>query len=171
MFAGALLFDGDMSAWDVSQVTSMSYMFCRASAFNGNVSAWNTLQVKSMAGMFSKSPFNGDVSAWNVSQVTTMANMFRVAGSFNSDLSAWDVSKVADMSGMFLGVSLPTATYDAIMNAWSALSLQSSVPFHGGGSRFSVSGKAARDALFTMHGWVITDGCGGSGDMIVACGP
>ena len=34
-------FNGDLSSWDVSNVTSMVRMFAQASSFNGDLSSWN----------------------------------------------------------------------------------------------------------------------------------
>ena len=77
----AQLFNGDISNWDVSRVTTMRYMF-----------AWAT-------------SFNSDLSKWDVSRVTNMGSMFNYASSFNSDLSEWNVSRVTDMYAMFFGAS------------------------------------------------------------------
>ena len=100
MFYNTGSFNGDISAWDVSSVTDMSRMFEGARSFNGDISAWDVSSVTNMSGMFFRSPFNGDISAWDVSSVTNMALMF--AGSpFNGDISAWDISSVTHMDGMF----------------------------------------------------------------------
>ena len=48
-------FNGDVSSWDTSSVTDMSYMFYH---YTPN--------------------FNGDVSSWDTSSVTDMSHMFRV---------------------------------------------------------------------------------------------
>ena len=52
-------FNGDLSKWDVSNVTNMDSMFHDAESFNG------------------------DLSKWNVSNVTNMNDMFRDAESFD----------------------------------------------------------------------------------------
>jgi surface protein len=97
---------GHISDWDVSNVTSMNYMFYTATTFNGDLSNWDVSNVTSMYAMFNgASIFNGDLSSWNVSSVSTMGYMFDGATSFNGDLSSWDVSNVAVMSGMFDGAS------------------------------------------------------------------
>ena len=70
---------GDISTWDVSNVTDMRAMFTNATSFNG------------------------DLSNWDVSNVTDMLKMFYNATSFNGDLSNWDVSKVKYMQTMFAG--------------------------------------------------------------------
>eukprot|EP00581_Thalassiosira_minuscula_P020169 CAMPEP_0183722108 /NCGR_PEP_ID=MMETSP0737-20130205/14167_1 /TAXON_ID=385413 /ORGANISM="Thalassiosira miniscula, Strain CCMP1093" /LENGTH=45 /DNA_ID= /DNA_START= /DNA_END= /DNA_ORIENTATION= len=41
MFFHAKSFNGNVSKWDVSKVTSMFEMFDSAVAFNGNVSEWD----------------------------------------------------------------------------------------------------------------------------------
>jgi surface protein len=72
-------FNGDLSSWDVSSVTNMSWMF--SGAYN----------------------FNSSISTWDVSSVTDMRWMFYEAYNFNSDISSWDVSSVTNMFQMFEG--------------------------------------------------------------------
>ena len=62
----------DISYWDVSNVTDMSFMFFMC----GNL--------KSV----------GDLSKWDVSNVTNMKGMFRYCTSFNQNISNWNVSHV-----------------------------------------------------------------------------
>lgn len=93
-------FNGDISKWDVSKVTTMKEMFYN-SRFTGDISNWNVSNVKDMSDMFAITRFNGDISKWNVSNVTNMDHMFANSG-FNSDISKWDVSNVTNMVGMFV---------------------------------------------------------------------
>ena len=99
MVDSTIRFKGDISKWDVSNVTTMERMFM-GSAFHGDISHWNTSKVTDMHGMFYHSAFQGDVSGWNVSNVTDMNHMF-FACPMQSDVSQWDVSKVENMQGMF----------------------------------------------------------------------
>jgi len=93
---------GDISRWDVSNVTDMKFMFEWAKSFNGDLSKWNVSNVRNMEYMFgSAKKFNGDLSKWNVSNVTNMSHMFYEAESFNGDLSKWNVSNVRNMNWMF----------------------------------------------------------------------
>ena len=52
MFWHAYDFNGDLSNWDVSKVTDMSFMFWYAINFNRNLSNWNTSNVTDLISMF-----------------------------------------------------------------------------------------------------------------------
>ena len=63
--------------------------------FNGDISKWNTSNVTSMINMFyGCQKFNCDISNWDVSKVVSMEGMFENANSFNQDISKWDVRNV-----------------------------------------------------------------------------
>jgi len=49
MFNTATKFNGDVSNWDVSSVTTMKEMFYGATEFNGDVSNWDVSSVTYMA--------------------------------------------------------------------------------------------------------------------------
>ena len=98
-------FNQDISAWGVSSVTDMRYMFADASAFNQDISAWDVSGVTSMSGMFyvgyGSSVFNQDISAWDVSSVTNMFVMFNGASAFTQTLcGSWEQS-TASQTDMF----------------------------------------------------------------------
>ena len=69
----------DISDWDVSGVTDMSYMF------------YGCNELESV----------GDISGWDVSKVINMSYMFAFCKKFNQDISNWDVSKVKFKIDMF----------------------------------------------------------------------
>ena len=160
MFRLASAFNEDLSSWDVSVVTDMFYMFGGASAFNQDISGWDVSAVTSMSSMFSgASAFNQDLSGWDVSAVTSMAYMFVRASAFNQDISAWNISSVTDMTEMFSKVTLSTANYDALLNAWSVQSVKNNVTFGGGDSKYSSASQDARDILTgSPFNWTISDG-------------
>jgi surface protein len=85
-------FNGDISKWDISNVTNMSNMF-ENSQFNSDISKWDVSSVTNMEYMFYNSQYNGDISNWNVSNVTDMGHMFSNS-QFNGDLSKWDISRL-----------------------------------------------------------------------------
>ncbi len=102
MFNGASLFNGDLSGWDVSNVIDMNNMFNWASSFNGDIWNWDVSNVVDMNNMFADAwLFNRDIGNWNVSSVTNMSYVFYEATWFNQDIGNWDVSSVIDMSNMF----------------------------------------------------------------------
>merc|ERR1719174_3089363 len=116
MFSNSLLFNGDISNWDVSSVTYMSKMFKAAQAFNGDISKWDVSSVTNMNEMFkAATSFHGDPSKWDVSKVTDMDGMFAEAKSFKLKIcgAAWVHAK-ASKGGMFAGsygsISISTCT-------------------------------------------------------------
>ena len=98
-------FNGDISNWNVSNVTDMSAIFCESkfTGENGNISNWNVSNVENMNYMFAYSSFtgeNGDISNWDVSNVKYMTMMF-YKSKFTGDISKWNVSNVKYMKYMF----------------------------------------------------------------------
>ena len=83
----------------------MECLFSNKAEFNGNLSRWQVGQVTNMSYMFhGATSFNGDLSGWDVGQVTGMIWMFRNATSFNRQLGgAWSGSTAEGMTDMFLG--------------------------------------------------------------------
>ena len=58
---------GDISTWNVSLVTDMSYL---------------------IHGISCRQTFNGDIDGWNVKSVTNMNGMFQGASAFNQAIGA-----------------------------------------------------------------------------------
>ena len=113
----------DISDWDVSGVTDMSYMFygCKELESVGNISSWDVSNVTNMIGMFYESrSFNQDISGWYVSNVKNMSYMFNNCKSFNQDISGWNVSKVIDMSGLFYGCE----SFNQDISKWNVSSVK-----------------------------------------------
>ena len=116
-------FDADLSNWDTSNVTNMSYMFTSGNPefvgpinnyFNaGNIGQWDTSKVTDMSYMFclvglENTTFNLDLSNWDVSSVRNMFHMFEGMGAFSEtltfgNLKNWNTSKVENMGYMFAG--------------------------------------------------------------------
>ena len=81
---------------------NMGIMFLESS-FNGDISEWDVSNVSNMHRMFNLSAFNGDISNWDVTNVIDMHFMFAEANNFSNDISNWNVSNVNDFSEMFDG--------------------------------------------------------------------
>ena len=107
-------FNVDISNWDVSNVTNMEGLFARGS-FNGNISDWDVSNVTDFSQLFQENEvFNQDLSSWNTSKADDMNSMFSKATAFNQDLSSWDVSQVLDMMQMFQGAT----SFDQNLGDW-----------------------------------------------------
>ena len=100
-------FDVDLSKWDVSNVTDMSYMFYFSQFKRLNISNWNVGSVTNMRNMFNSyrsntySSTQEDFSNWDVSNVTDMTYMFTNFRGVNVDVSTWDVSRLKNPREMF----------------------------------------------------------------------
>ena len=93
----------DLNDIDTSKVTDMSYLFS-ALEFNGEISNWDVSNVTNMRYMFyGCKSFNQDISNWDVSKVIDMDSMFYGCKDFNQDIYDWGVSNVNDMRAMFYG--------------------------------------------------------------------
>ena len=112
-------FNQDISSWDVSNVTNMSYMFLVAETFNQAIGNWDTSNVTVMYGMFlGADAFNQPIGNWDVSNVTVMEVMFHDNASFNQPIGDWDVSSVTVMEEMFSGYANACA-FNQDISAWN----------------------------------------------------
>ena len=95
-------FQGDVSEWDVSNVTNMSYMFYGCSNFNCDLSKWDVHNGFDITRMFfACKSFNQNISDWDISNVKSMESMFEGCENFNQDLSSWNVRKVRHRAQAF----------------------------------------------------------------------
>ena len=94
----------DLSNFDTSQVTDMSYMFDDADNLTTlDLSNFDTSKVTNMDSMFFASGLTSlNLSSFNTSKVTDMSYMFYDMRNLTSlDLSNFDTSKVTNMNSMF----------------------------------------------------------------------
>lgn len=95
-------FDGDITGWDVSNVTSMECMF-RYSKFTGKKGIFKIergYDIENMRCMFENSVFNGNISDWHTVNVENMDNMFRDS-IFEGDINGWIVNEECSLSNTF----------------------------------------------------------------------
>ena len=99
--------EGNFNDIDTSNITDMSMLFTFSHPkFNGDISEWDVSNVTNMRFMFNDTKFSGDVSDWDVSNVEDMYDMFYGCNDFNCNLNKWNVNKVKDMRDMFYGCPL-----------------------------------------------------------------
>lgn len=116
MFSGAKSFNQPLNDWDVSNVEDMNRMFSNAKSFNQPLDKWNTSKVKDMSGMFENAKsFNQPIGNWDVSHVEDMSWLFSDATSFNQPLNNWNVSNVMFMCGMFDNAE----SFNQPLNSWN----------------------------------------------------
>ncbi|GAB5527168.1 MAG: hypothetical protein Roseis2KO_50400 [Roseivirga sp.] len=132
MFAGATMFNADLSGWDVSTVTDMSFMFWGATSFNGDITNWNVSSVTTMSWMFRDAySFNRDIGSWDVSSVTDIERMFMGTNSmaFNQDISGWEVGQIQRFNFLFY-VEEGTGAFNQNLGSWDISGMtQASVMF------------------------------------------
>ena len=103
------ILDLDLSSFDTSKVTDMSYMFYGMSNLTSlNLSNFDTSNVTKMYAMFSNMSnlTTLDLSNFNTSNITNMYKMFSGMSSLTAlNLSSFNTSQVTYMSSMFWGTS------------------------------------------------------------------
>jgi len=168
MFKEALLFNQDISSWDISKVKTLAYMFRGAKAFNQDLSSWNVINVTDMSEMFYGASFNSPLN-WGskTANVTNMRVMFFSAGAFNQDLGNWDISSVTNMADFLKYGKLSRENYDKLLVGWSTLDAgETKIPINlrnvdFGSSKYSNAPTvltARNTELISSKGWTITDG-------------
>lgn len=162
----------NLSLWDVSNVTDMSYMFaCVESThnFNSNLSKWNTGKVTNMSHMFAgvHALFDSDYSDvgnwsledWDVSNVTDMERMFyECYKGVSSNISRWKTGNVTNMKETFAGCQRM-----GHLTFWDTSSVttmegmfQGAYQFNSDLSNWNVSNVTNMDYMFSGVQWFIS---------------
>ncbi|MEO1257026.1 MAG: BspA family leucine-rich repeat surface protein, partial [Bacteroidota bacterium] len=158
MFNGARSFNGDLSGWDVSNVSNMDQMFRGATAFNSDISNWDVSNLESAKEMFRETrAFNADISRWNTENLLNADRMFFSTPVFDRSLGDWDIGNLRSMDEMLRSSGLSTLSYDRTLIGWSSQVVKQEVVLGANGVKFC-AGEEARDELSGEFGWVITDG-------------
>ncbi len=106
---------GDITTWDTSGVTNMSFAFSNMESFNEDISGWNMSNVTNTEKMFFfASAFNQPLNSWNMGNVTTTKSMFEAASAFNQPLNSWNMEEVTTTESMFASAS----AFNQDINNW-----------------------------------------------------
>ena len=134
LFTDKTTFNDDISAWDVSNVTNMDSMFLGATVFNQDIGAWDLSSVTEMYSMFNgATAFNQDISGWDVSNVTDMSDVFYQATAFSGDIGSWDVSSVTNMENMFVTAH----SFNQDLGSWDVSSVDGMYSMFDGATAFN----------------------------------
>lgn len=116
MFLGCSAFNGDISGWNTSNVTSMYRMFEGATVFNRTLNNWNMGKVNTLSYMFKNATsFNQPIDNWDLSYLSIMVGMFQGASSFNQSVANIPVNQVTTLENVFDGAS----SFNQSLNAWA----------------------------------------------------
>jgi hypothetical protein len=161
---------------NLSNVTSVSYMFHSCTQFNGQLNwnttnlqilnrclymcvnfnqplLWDTSNVVDMQYIFrGDNKFNQNLN-WNTEKVNTFNNTFLLCSTLKQDFSSFKIRNDADLTSMFQSCNLnstgTSTNYDNTLIAWANDPLTSTGRvFNGGISKYGTgAGKTARDLL------------------------
>jgi surface protein len=112
------LFNQDVDAWDVSNVTDFGGVFY-GTAFNYPLLNWDTGSGNSFNQMFFGTPFNQDIDMWDMSSAASLYSMFYNCTAFNQDLNSWNTSSVTNISYIFTGCTV----FDGDVSSWDTSSV------------------------------------------------
>lgn len=131
-------------------------MFSAANSFNGDLSSWNVANVTYMSFMFdSATSFSSDLSGWNVTNLINAEYMFNLASSFTSDLSGWNISNATHMNHMFNNSGMTCNDYSRTLISWSNQDVNSNVNLGATNIPYGPAAVNARDYLINTKGWTI----------------
>ncbi len=158
-FNNATAYNQPLNSWDVTSLSSMHWTFNGATLFNQPLNNWVTTSLTLLRSTFRDCAFDQSLSSWDTSGVTSMDSCFLDNTAFDQDLSNWDIEAVTVLTFMFSGATLSTANYDALLIAWAAQTVTSSMSFHGGNSTYSVGAATTAHDVLTdpPNSWTITD--------------
>lgn len=153
---------------DTSSVTTLASMLRDCTSLTSvNVSTLSTPSVTALNNTFRgcTSLTSLDVSNFNTSNVTIMSNMLNGSSALTDVIGVEDfdiegLDSISRLTNFALGVTLPTARYDALLINWDAQNPFDGITTSFGGSKYTGGGTAAaaRANLISTDGWTISDG-------------
>lgn len=99
-------FDENISGWNLSNVTTLNFMFRFCESFDNKgsnaINLWNVSSVDSFIATFQFcNIFNRYINDWDVSSGTHFNEMFRSCLLYNQNVGNWDMTSALSVTGMF----------------------------------------------------------------------
>ncbi len=108
----------DLNHLETCNITDMSSLFQDKTTFNGAISQWDLSKVTTTVAMFSgATAFNQPIGNWNVSNVKQMDLMFYNAKKFCQNLDSWTIG-TPTKSRMFISTGTDSSPCDDIPPSW-----------------------------------------------------
>ncbi|WP_181256198.1 BspA family leucine-rich repeat surface protein [Aurantibacter aestuarii] len=114
------IFNGNITSWNVSNVSLFTEMFLGNQFFNQDISGWTTTSGTHFDGMFDGAyVFNQSIGQWDTSNALSMESMLYDANSFEQSLANWDLTSIANMQYLLENIGVSIANYDATLIGWA----------------------------------------------------
>jgi surface protein len=128
-FCNSISTIGRLNEWDISNITSLSFMFATQGSswtgvgvFNQNIGNWDVSKVTNFSGMFRFCALfnNGnspDIQNWNMSSAINLAAMFSRCQGFNQPIANWE--RTTPTISTLANVTTMTNMFDSGRQAWA----------------------------------------------------
>jgi surface protein len=169
MFVGQPYFNQDIStkqvtvsattysAWSVSAVTNMEYLFY----------CYDPITSGRLAGSFNNGG-STSINNWDTRRLTGATDMFNYQIGFNQPIGNWNISGVTTFSstglttGFMFGKTFndySTANYDALLIGWATRNVRPNQLLNMGTIKYTSAAVSARNTLTSApNNWTIIDG-------------
>ena len=133
MFTNAINFNQPVNNWNTSNVTNFFYIFAWCHAFNQPLNNWDVSNATDMGYMFCDSyKFNSSVDGWTLGPNLTDCHIFADNYSFNLPIDSWDLTQAKTLNGLFSG-----SVYNQPLNGLNVSNIENMSYMFSGASAFN----------------------------------
>jgi len=155
-------------SWTSSDVVSAFYGCTNLNVTANDGLDFEAMGVNTLFQFFRGCPalsLNTSYNLWNVKGVTIFGDIFRQTN-FISPINNWDVRNATNLS-MFNGSSYTQPRYDEILNSWTTLPLNVSVPLNVGTAKYSSAAAQSRLLLSRANNTVSISNAANNGSGLI----